>query len=203
MRDGGAVTRLERLSVTALTTLATMLALTPPLPAEQVFNEDVIVDGGLCAGYECASGDANTFGIHVKSDLPMITFEDSNGPDWEVSADSSGGNIFRIVDIENGSLPFGIVSGSNTASNDFALWVGSNGHVGFGRPAPAKPLHVMDPATPTLRMQQGTWRGTTYQIWDIAAGTSGFQQAHDETTTPFTIQKRRTQLGFLSWIARG
>ena len=189
---------MTRAPLLASAATAALLGLSLPAQAEQVFTEDVIVDGGLCAGYECASGDAASDGIRIKSPNPIIRFEDTNRPvgtgNWYIR--SSGGEL-QFTDTSS-SLDRVVFEGGNDLHS---FMMDANGNLGLGEPSPDKSLHIKESEAPTIRLEQSTTAGFTLQRWDMSASDAGYQLSQNAdsvlATTPFTIEPGAPSSGFV------
>ena len=173
---------------------AALLGLSLPAQAEQVFTEDVIVDGGLCAGVMCASGDGNTAGLRLTATNPSIIFKDLGGDQWSLNAFTD----FQLRNLENSAYPFSVSGGVDRT----ALYIGIAGialnNTNIQVKVPQKGLHLFDGQDPTMRLEQDTSEGYSAQIWDVAAGDAGYQLIHGNgTTTPFTIQNGAPSSGLV------
>lgn len=116
--------------------------------ADQVFLDDVIVDGSLCVGFDCIDGEVFGFDtIILKENNLRIFFNDtstsSNFPtnDWGIEANDSsdgGENYFAIIDrgptdnLNNFVLKInagpqgGVALGSNASAGSNAVALGSD-----------------------------------------------------------------------------
>lgn len=113
--------------------------------ADEVILDDLIVDGSLCVGLECTSGEVFDFDtIKLKSDAPRIRFQDTSGTsgfptnDWTIGVEKSDTDVsyFYIKDAdadktvlklsadENGGVALGL--DAELVNN--AVTVGSAGH---------------------------------------------------------------------------
>ena len=164
--------------------------LAPAASAEQVFNEDVIVNGALCAGGECAAGE--TFPdapVKIKAFSARIHFDDaspSGQNDWLIEANellSGGDSLFAISDLTSGTRPFTLFAGAPTNS----LFVDGAGQVGLGTALPQQELHVLsDDGNAGIRLEEV--QGTT-GIWDIRANNVNFWVRDSvNSTAPFVIE---------------
>ena len=152
-------------SATAMFTLAN----TSALHAEQVFNEDVIVSGGLCAGDDCASGFGDGNGIRIRSDTPSVSFLQTDDPDIVWASWSMFGIDDRFaLTMDQLREVFSVKKTATTNS----LYLDHNG-AGFGTSLPQRELHVIDANTPALRLEQSTGSGLEHHTWDISASNSG------------------------------
>ena len=148
--------------------------------AGQVFVDDVIVQGSLCAGLDCVNGES--FGsdtIRLKENNLRIHFQDTSNSasfptnDWRLVANDStngGSNYLAIEDSDAGRQPFRVDAGASAN----ALRIESGGNIGFGTANPAVQLHAVDGNTPTLRLEQDGSNGFTPQTWDIASNEANF-----------------------------
>ncbi len=150
------------------------------LTKDQVFLDDLIVDGSACVGQDCANGESFGFDtLRLKENNLRIKFDDTSSSssfpnnDWQLTANDSangGANKFSIDDITHGKTPFTV--GANAPSN--ALYLeGSTGDVGLGTATPVVELHVVDGDSPTLRLEQDGSSGFTPQTWDVAGNEGG------------------------------
>lgn len=166
---------------------------------DQVFLDDVIVDGSLCVGVDCNNGESFGFDtIRLKENNLRIKFDDTSSTasfpnnDWQITINDSsngGANKFSIDDITGGRIPFTIEAG--TPSN--ALYVdssGSGGRIGFGTSTPVADLHVRSGNTPTLRLEQDGSSGFAAQTWDVAGNEANFfvRDATNGSTLPLRIR---------------
>jgi hypothetical protein len=147
--------------------------------ADQVFLDDIIVDGSACIGQDCSNGESFGFDtIRLKENNLRIKFDDTSVSasfprnDWQLTANetSNGGqNKFSIDDITGGRTPFTIEAAAPTDS----LYV-DDGRLGFGTDTPVVNLHVKEGNTPTLRLEQDGSSGFTAQTWDVAGNEANF-----------------------------
>jgi len=161
-----------------------------------VINDDLIVDGSACIGFDCVNGE--TFGfdtIRLKENNLRIKFDDTSvaasypRTDWQLTANDSangGASKFSIDDISNSRTPF-TVEGS---SPSHSLYVDDGGRVGFGTSTPVTELHSKDGDTPTLRLEQDGSSGFAPQTWDVAGNETSFfvRDASNGSTLPFRIR---------------
>ena len=166
---------------TALTASAAFaaLGLASAASADQVFNDDVIVDGSLCVGFDCANGENFGFDtLRLKENNTRIAFVDTSttggfpSEDWELTANDSangGRNMFAIQNTSLGREMFTIVSPTQT----HALYLTGN-KVGLGTNTPAVELHIADGDSPTVRLEQDGSSGFTPQTWDLAGNEANF-----------------------------
>lgn len=147
---------------------------------DQVIADDLIVQGSICSGFDCVNNE--NFGadtLRLKENNLRIHFDDTSSTgafpsnDWRLTANdqnSGGASRFSIEDATSGRVPFTVVAG---APNN-AVFVQSNGRVGFNTSTPALDLHVVASNTPTLRLEQSTAGGFSQQTWDVAANEASF-----------------------------
>ena len=111
--------------------------------ADQVILDDLIVDGSQCVGAGCSNGEEFGFDtLKLKSDTPMIRFEDTSSTssfpssDWSAGVEDDVNDVSRfVVKFGNGatvlSLPAtesgGIGLGANSAIEPNAVSVGAPG----------------------------------------------------------------------------
>ncbi|MEM7480894.1 MAG: tail fiber domain-containing protein [Acidobacteriota bacterium] len=153
---------------------------TPMSAADQVFLDDVIVDGSLCAGLDCVNGENFGFDtIRMKENNLRLHFDDTSATasfpsnDWRLTAnesDNGGANKFSIDDATAGRSPFTIEAGANANT----LYVEADGDVGIKTANPVVDIHIVEGNTPTLRLEQDGSDGFTPQIYDIAANEANF-----------------------------
>jgi hypothetical protein len=163
---------------------------------DQVILDDLIVDGSLCTGNDCANGEAFGFDtIRLKENNLRIKFDDTstiqNYPrnDWQITANEStdgGLNKFSIDDIDGGRTPFTIEAGARTNS----LYVNRSGRIGIGTATPNTHLHAVHGDTPTLRLQQDGSGGWTAQTWDVGGNETNFfiRDITHASRLPFRIE---------------
>ncbi len=140
-----------------------------------------VVDVSALTGRTCIGGscvDAETFDnatmLKITSTLLNIDFEDTSGNtfpdrDWKLLVNDGGalatGGLerFSIEDVTEGTIPFTVEGGAP----ENALWINDDGFVGFGTSLPQMELHVVDGATPRIRLEQDASSGETPALWDI------------------------------------
>ncbi|MFZ5964922.1 tail fiber domain-containing protein [Thalassococcus sp. BH17M4-6] len=157
-----------------------LIAMAGMAQADQVFTDDVIVDGSLCVGVDCVNGESFGFDtIRLKENNLRIKAQDTSSSgsfptvDWQITFNDSangGANKFSIDDIDSGRTPFTIEA--NTRSHQ--LYLADNNKVGFGTSTPVVDLHVKQGNTPTLRLEQDGSSGFTAQTWDLAGNETNF-----------------------------
>ncbi|MEP2785137.1 MAG: hypothetical protein ABJO67_17475 [Pseudoruegeria sp.] len=148
--------------------------------AAQVYATDVIVQGSICAGFDCSSSESFGFDtLRLKENNLRIHFDDTSssasfpGNDWRIIAnDSSNGgeNYLGIEDSTAGRIPFRVEAGAPVNT----LYVEADGDVGIKTANPVVDLHIVEGNTPTLRLEQDGSDGFTPQTFDVAANESNF-----------------------------
>jgi hypothetical protein len=150
-----------------------------PSVEDQVIADDLIVQGSICAGFDCVSGESFGFDtIRMKENSTRVKFEDTSvgsfpSNDWQLTAnDSAGGgaNKFSIEDITGSKVPVTVTAGASTNS----LFIDSSGRIGFRTSTPLLDLHVSTSNTPALRLEQTSAGGFTAQTWDVAGNEANF-----------------------------
>lgn len=148
-------------------------------PLDQVIPDDLIVQGSICAGFDCVNNESFGFDtIRMKENSTRIKFEDTSvgafpANDWQLTANDSasgGASKFSIEDITGSKVPFTVTGGAATNS----IFVDSTGRVGFRTATPVLDLHVNTSNTPSLRLEQNNSGGFTAQTWDIAGNEANF-----------------------------
>jgi len=184
------------LRLTAVALGLVVLSLSAPVSADIVHLDDVIINGSLCAGFDCVNGESFGFDtIRIKENNLRIKAQDTSASadfptrDWQITFnDSSNGGAekFSIDDIDGGRTPFTIEANAPTHS----LFVEDSGEVGFGTSNPVVELHSVDGNTPTLRLEQDGSSGFTPQTWDVAGNETNFfiRDATNGSTLPFRIR---------------
>jgi hypothetical protein len=106
---------------------------------DQVITENLIVDGSLCVGTDCAAGLAFDYDtIVLKENSLRVLFDDTStssssypANDWRLvinDTNSGGDSYLGIQDVTGGSIPFRIEAGAPTD----ALTVTSSGDIEIG-----------------------------------------------------------------------
>ncbi len=147
---------------------------------DQVFADDLIVQGSACVGLDCVNGESFGFDtIRLKENNTRIKFDDTStsagfpATDWQLTANdsASGGlNKFSIEDITAARVPFTIEGNAPTNS----LYVDDGGRLGLGTATPVLDVHILSNNTPALRLEQDGTGGFTPQTWDIAGNEANF-----------------------------
>ncbi len=164
--------------------------------ADQVILDDLIVDGSICAGFDCVNGESFGFDtLRLKENNLRIRAQDTSNSasfptnDWQITFNDSangGANKFSIDDIDGGRTPFTIEASSPSHS----LYVDDGGRIGLGTNNPVVEMHVVNGDSPTLRLEQNGSSGFTPQTWDVAGNETNFfvRDATNGSTLPFKIR---------------
>lgn len=186
----------SRLRDYSLTLAAGLVTFAGTAQADFVINDDLIVDGSACIGFDCVNGESFSFDtIRLKENNLRIKFDDTSVAasfprnDWQLTANDSangGASKFSIEDVSGGRTPFTVTAGARS----HALFVDSQGDVGIGTSTPAVELHAVSGDTPTLRLEQNGSSGFAPQTWDVAGNETSFfiRDATNGSTLPFRIR---------------
>ncbi|RMH15511.1 MAG: hypothetical protein D6696_20475, partial [Acidobacteria bacterium] len=153
----------------------------PPVPTKDfVINDDLIVDGSACIGFDCVNGEVFSFDtIRLKENNLRIKFDDTSvaasfpSNDWQLTANESangGASKFSIEDVTGGRTPFTVEANARSHS----LYVDDGGRIGNRTATPSVEIHTIDGDTPTLRLQQDGSSGFEPQTWDVAGNETNF-----------------------------
>lgn len=182
--------------LTKLVSGGLVLLASSAIQADQVFLDDVIVDGSLCTGQDCINGESFGFDtIRVKENNLRVHFQDTSNSasfpttDWRIVINDSsngGSSYFAIEDSDAGRQVFRVDAGAPANS----LRVDSSGDVGIGTANPILELHVADGDTPTLRLEQNGSSGFAPQTWDVAGNETNFfiRDVTNGSKLPFRIK---------------
>lgn len=162
---------------------------------DQVIPDDLIVQGSICAGFDCVNNESFGFDtIRLKENNLRIKAEDTSvgtfpTNDWQLTFNDSasgGASKFSVEDITGVKVPFTITAGATTNS----IFVDSTGRVGFRTSTPVLDLHVATSNTPALRLEQNNSGGFTAQTWDIAGNEANFfvRDVTSGSRLPFRIR---------------
>jgi len=163
---------------------------------DHVINDDLIVDGSACIGFDCVNGESFGFDtLRLKENNLRIKFQDTSNSasfptnDWQITANDSsngGANKFSIDDIDGGRTPFTLEASAPSHS----LYVDNGGRVGFGTSNPVVEVHSVNGDSPTLRLEQNGSSGFTPQTWDVAGNEANFfiRDATNGSRLPFKIR---------------
>lgn len=160
--------------------LVTSTVLALPAAADQVFFDDLIVEGSACIGQDCSNGESFGFDtIRMKENNLRLHFDDTSNSasfpnnDWRISANDSsngGDNKLAFEDATAGRQVMVIEAGAPAS----ALVVSDSGGIGMGTSNPIVELHVANGDSPTLRLEQNGSSGFTPQTFDIASNEANF-----------------------------
>ncbi|MCB0635619.1 MAG: hypothetical protein KDC54_03325, partial [Lewinella sp.] len=146
---------------------------------DQVFGDDVIIQGSMCVGMDCVNNENFGFDTQrLKENNLRIHFEDTSvgsfpSSDWRIivnDSDNGGASYFAIQDADSGRIPFRIEAGSF----DHTLYVDNSRRVGINTATPVTTIHSVAGDTPTLRLEQDQSSGWTPQTWDVAGNETNF-----------------------------
>ena len=166
------------------------------LMGSMAIAQDLIVDGSLCVGNDCVSGESFGFDtIRLKENNLRLHFQDTSNSasfpsaDWRLVANDSsngGANKFAIEDVSAGRQTFVVEQGARAN----ALFVESDGDVGIGTSNPVVEIHVVGGDTPTTRLEQNGSSGFAPQTWDMAGNETNFfiRDVTNGSTLPFRIR---------------
>ena len=161
-----------------------------------VINDDLIVDGSACIGFDCVNGESFGFDtIRLKENNLRIKFDDTSvaasfpRTDWQLTANASangGASKFSIDDISGSRTPFTVEANARSHS----LYVDDGGRIGNRTSTPSVEIHTIDGDTPTLRLQQDGSSGFAPQTWDVAGNETNFfiRDVTNGSTLPFRIR---------------
>ncbi len=161
-----------------------------------VINDDLIVDGSACIGFDCVNGESFGFDtIRLKENNLRIKFQDTSSAgsfptnDWQLTANDSangGASRFSIDDIDGGRTPFTVEARAPSHS----LYVDDGGRIGNGTSTPSVRFHTIDGNTPTVRLQQDGSSGFAPQTWDVAGNETNFfvRDVTNGSHLPFRIR---------------
>jgi len=171
--------------------------------ASVLTTADGVIRNSLCVGFDCPN--SPTFSdstILLMENNTRIKFGDtSNAPfpnnDWEIEANSNlsgGANYLGFNDCgtadNDGGCATDLVFAVEAGARQNALYVESDGDVGFGTSNPVVNLHAVDGNTPTLRLEQDGSSGFAPQTWDVAGNETNFfvRDVTNGSTLPFRIR---------------
>lgn len=166
-----------------------------PKPLDQVYADDIIVQGSACIGLDCVNNESFGFDtIRLKENNTRIKFEDTSvgsfpTNDWQLTANDSasgGASKFSIEDITGSKVPFTITAGAATNS----IFVDSTGRLGLRTSTPVLDIHVSTGNTPAMRLEQTNAAGFTAQTWDVAGNEANFfvRDVTSGSRLPFRIR---------------
>jgi hypothetical protein len=148
-------------------------------PQDVVNADDVIVQGSICAGFDCVNNESFGFDtIRLKENNLRIGFMDTSvSPfptnDWTIVANdtaSGGASFLGFEDVTGAKFPFKVMAGAPTNS----LFVSSNGDLGIRTSTPVLDVHATTTDTPGVRLEQTNAGGFSAQTWDMAGNEANF-----------------------------
>lgn len=170
----------RQLTPKALLTSAIMGICTGAAHADNVINDDLIVQFSTCTGNDCVNGESFGFDtLRLKENNLRIHFDDTSNSasfpsnDWRIVANDSGNggaSYLAIEDSTAGRIPFRVEAGAPVNT----LYVEADGDVGIKTANPVVDLHIVEGNTPTVRLEQDGSDGFTPQTYDVAANESNF-----------------------------
>ncbi len=164
--------------------------------ADFVINDDLIVDGSACIGFDCVNGESFGFDtLRLKENNLRIHFQDTSNSasfptnDWRIvinDTSNGGDSFFGIEDTDTGRRVFKIQAGAPAN----AMILDSGGDLGLGTATPVVDVHVVSGNTPTLRLEQNGSSGFTPQTWDVAGNEANLfiRDVTNGSTLPFRIR---------------
>jgi hypothetical protein len=177
-----------------------------PVPGiqDQVINDNLIVVGSTCIGFDCVNNETFSFDtLKLKENNTRMTFIDTSeiegfaAGDWQLRANDSasgGADHFSIdwlgTTANTGNAPVSTPFRVDGAAPSNALRISTDGLVGLGTATPLRNLHITTGNTPTHRLEQTSGSGFPAQTWDVGANEANFF-VRDQTSNnqlPFRIR---------------
>lgn len=146
---------------------------------DDIHNDDVIIIGSLCVGFDCANGEPFGYDtVKLKENNLRIFFEDTSVSTWPTNdwrilindTTNGGAEHFSIEDSSAGKRLFTLEAGAPANS----LYVDDHGYVGLGTSVPELELHIVDGDTPGIRLHQDSTVGWPEQKWDVTGNEANF-----------------------------
>src|SRR5687767_13545992 len=170
--------------------------------ADQVIPDDLIVQGSICAGFDCVNNESFGFDtIRLKENSTRIQFDDTSSAagfptnNWQIRANDSasgGASFLGFVDqgasgtSDTGMIVFRVDAGAPANS----LKVDSTGRLGLRTATPVLDVHINTSNTPAHRLEQNNSGGFSAQTWDIAGNEANFfvRDVTSGSRLPFRIR---------------
>jgi len=144
--------------------------------ADQVVEDNVIVNGSMCVGFDCVNNEAFDTGelLRLKeNNLRILFYDTSNSPgfptnDWRIVINDTmkgGESYFAVEDVDGGKVPFTLEAGAP----ENALVVDASGRVGLGTASPSARLHVQGDAYVAGNLELGSSRAYKTDIRPVEA----------------------------------
>jgi len=169
---------------------------------DSVIPDDLVVQGTACIGPNCLNGDPDANTLTLKGGTPHIFFHDPTADchcyparNWVLQANENWPSLpadhFFLRDVLSGTIPFSVEGGAP----NYTLVVSKGGfdgqepRVGIGTQVPLKNLHVLNAATPTIRLEQPVSPGPA-RVWDVGADHTQFfvSDVTNSSSQPFRIR---------------
>ena len=148
--------------------------------ADNVINDDNIVDDSECVGMDCVNGENFGFDtLRLKENNLRIHFDDTSSSasfsdnDWRIvinDTTNGGAEYFAVEDATAGKKIMQLNAGAPANS----VFVSNKGHLGLGTATPALDIHVASGDTPAIRLEQDGSAGYSPRVWDIAGNETNF-----------------------------
>lgn len=163
--------------------------------ADQRIQDDLIVTGSICVGFDCSNGETFNFDtLRLKENNLRIKFIDTSSSssfptiDWEIVVNDSvngGLNKFSIAEVDSGNTPFTILQ----SAPNHSIYVTATGNVGMGTSTPLVEQHIQDGNSPAIRLHQDGTSGFAEQIWDVSGNETNFfiRDVSNNGALPFRI----------------
>ena len=163
---------------------------------DQVFADDLVVQGNTCTGFDCVNEeDFADRTVQLKENNTRIAFDDTSTVEsaeptraWELTAnDSASGGLSRlsVLDRETSFAPVSVLADAPSGS----LRVDDAGQLGLHTDAPAQALHLVSGDAPAIRLEQGLFGGWGESTWDLRGDDTAFAVVDSTTdgSEPFII----------------
>ena len=162
---------------------------------DTVLQDDHIVTGSSCIGFDCVNGESFGFDtLRLKENNTRVHFNDTSnsasfpGNDWRLIANDSsngGASYFAIEDSTHGYKSFQV----SAAAGANALTVSSQGNMGVGTINAQQDVHVLRGDTPAMRFEQNAGSGFAPQVWEMGGNETQFfiRNTSAQASMPFRI----------------